>query len=82
MEDAGQSKDSAFERQKWDDEVRLRNRELEIRDREAQAAMRAQERSRWTNPLVLALLAATLAGVGNLAVAWKTGADQLALAKV
>ncbi|MFZ3326658.1 MAG: hypothetical protein WA231_12510 [Methylocella sp.] len=77
MEDAGQSKDSAFERQKWDDEVRLRNREFEIRDREAQAAIRAQE----TNPLVLALLSATLAGVGNLAVAWKTGADQLALAK-
>jgi hypothetical protein len=81
MDEAVQSKDPAFEQKKWDDEVRLRNRELEIREREAQAAILAQERSRWTNPLVLALLGAALAGLANLAVAWKTGSDQLALAK-
>jgi hypothetical protein len=72
---------NAFEQTKWEEEKALRNRELEIREKEAQATIKAQETSRWTNPLVLAVLAATLAGIGNLAVAWKTGSDQFDLTK-
>jgi poly(3-hydroxybutyrate) depolymerase len=59
-----------FEREKWAAEVALRTRELEIRERE-------QHRSRWSNPLVLAILAAAVAAFGNLAVSWLNGSQQL-----
>jgi hypothetical protein len=78
--------DPAFEREKWEADVRLRERELAIRaaeqlthDREAQSAIKAQERSRWANPLVLALLAAAFAAAGNAAVAWINGSAQRTL---
>jgi poly(3-hydroxybutyrate) depolymerase len=61
----------AFEREKWAAEMALRKRELEIKERE-------QQRSRWSNPLVLAILAATVAALGNVAVSWLNGYQQLA----
>lgn len=60
-----------FEREKWAAEVALRTRELEIKERE-------QHRSRWSSPLVLAILAAAVAAFGNLAVSWLNGSQQLA----
>jgi hypothetical protein len=77
---AGQQDQSTktFEQQKWEDEVRLRQREIEIREREAAHAAKTQSRW-WTNPLALAVLGATFAGLTSIGVAWKNGYDQLAL---
>ena len=47
-----------FERDKWLGEYELRKREIELKERD-------QSRSRWSSPVVLAVLAAALAGVGN-----------------
>jgi hypothetical protein len=43
-----------FEREKWRDDYALRKRELELKERDA-------SRSRWSSPVVLALLAAAIA---------------------
>lgn len=51
-------------------EIELRERELKAREKELGLKKNESQRSRWSNPLVLALLAATVAGLGNLAVAW------------
>ena len=48
--------DLAFEQRKWNDEVQLRSQEIKIRDREVEATIRSQQQSRWTSPLVLAVL--------------------------
>lgn len=58
-----------FEREKWSGEYELRKREIEIKERE-------QSRSRWSNPVVLAVLAAALAGLGNAAATWLNGIEQ------
>ncbi len=61
-----------FEREKWLGDYELRRREIEIKER-------YQSRSRWSNPIVLAVLAAALAGVGNATVAWLNGIEQRVL---
>jgi len=58
-----------FEREKWLGEYELRKREIDIKERE-------QSRSRWSNPVVLAVLAAALAGLGNAAATWLNGIEQ------
>jgi hypothetical protein len=58
-----------FEREKWRAEYDLHKREVEIKERE-------QARSRWSNPIVLAVLAAALAGLGNAAATWLNGIEQ------
>lgn len=65
-----------FEKAKWegiqaseDREYQLRVRELELREREA-------SRSKLMNPLVLAIVAATLAAIGNGVVAWVNADNQ------
>jgi type IV secretory pathway VirB10-like protein len=74
---------SEFEREKWRDKVRLREKELSIRERKQESKdqdlkLRSDEerRSRWTNPLVLAILAAAVAATGNAFVAWLTAHEQ------
>lgn len=73
----------SFEREKWQDEVRLRERELTLRERdqklrelELRLKRRDEQRSRWGNPLVLAVFAAALAAFGNAAVALINGIEQ------
>jgi hypothetical protein len=61
-----------FEREKWLSEHELRKRELEIKERE-------QSRSRWSSPLVLAVLAAAIAALGNAVTMWMNGREQRAL---
>jgi hypothetical protein len=61
-----------FEREKWRGKYELRKREIEIKEREA-------SRSRWSSPLVLAVLAAAIAALGNGAAIWLTGKAQLNL---
>jgi hypothetical protein len=58
-----------FEREKWLADLELRKRELAVKEREA-------SRSRWSSPLVLAVLAAAIAALGNAAAIWLTGIAQ------
>jgi hypothetical protein len=58
-----------FEREKWRGEYELRKREIEIKERDA-------SRSRWSSPLVLAVLAAATAALGNAAAIWLNGIEQ------
>jgi hypothetical protein len=76
MEKSVASNDPEFDREKWQADIRLREREIavkereqDIKDREVQAKIDEQNRSRWTNPLVLAVMAAALAAAGNAGVA-------------
>jgi hypothetical protein len=50
-----------FERETWRDEYELHKRELVLKEPEA-------SRSRWSSPLVLAVLAAAMAALGNAGV--------------
>ena len=82
--------DNDFEKRKWLDEMRLREQELEIKAREADIKAKEVEnasaqvtftrdearRNRWTNPLVVAVLAAAIAGAGNAIVALLNGYAQ------
>ena len=61
-----------FEREKWRAEVELREREVALKEREG-------ARSRWTSPLVVALLAAAAAAFGNALVTLINGSQQRAL---
>jgi hypothetical protein len=65
--------DTSFEREKWVTDVRLREEELAIRDREAAVKEKDQARSRWTNPLVIAIAAAAAGAIGNAVVAYING---------
>jgi hypothetical protein len=61
-----------FEREKWRHEVRLREREIELKQQEL-------SKSLWRNPLFLAILAAAIAATGNAGVAWLNGRQERAL---
>ena len=78
---------ASSEQQRWLAELRLRERELDIKERAAaeDAAQKAREFdaklaeqrwARWTNPLVLAIFAAALAAFGNTWLAYVNGAAQ------
>ena len=54
-----------LEREKWNLEAELRRRDQQNRDAEIALKQSDQLRSRWTNPLVVAILAAALAGASN-----------------
>jgi hypothetical protein len=58
--------DADFEREKWQTDLRLRERELDLKERELR-------RSQWTSPLALALFAAAFAALGNAVVAGING---------
>jgi hypothetical protein len=68
--------DSALEREKLREELSLRDREVAVKEREQAAKEREinatiddKRRSRWINPLVIAVLVAALAAAGNAGVA-------------
>lgn len=62
----------ALERKKLAIDTSLRRRELQLKLDDA-------KRSRWTNPLVLAVAGAALAAIGNGVVTWMSGSQQRAL---
>jgi hypothetical protein len=75
-----------FEREKWRDEQHMRERELIIREREqanrdAETELKRQEQAgtKWRNPLVVAIFAATVAALGNAGVTWINGVQQRGL---
>jgi hypothetical protein len=57
--------DPTFEREKWEADLRLREREIALKERELDAKIIEQKRDRWRSPLVLAILGAILAAGGN-----------------
>jgi CDP-diacylglycerol pyrophosphatase len=76
----------AFEREKWEKEVEFRNRELSLREHEQELSARETSlkedearKSRFWNPLVLAVVAAALAATGNAVVTVINGHDQRGL---
>jgi hypothetical protein len=71
---------SQFERDKWKAEQEFRQRELAFkareqdnRDQEVILKRKEQALSRWNTPLVLAIIAATVAGITNIVVAGYNG---------
>ena len=79
--------DAGPEHQRWQADLRLRERELDIKERAAaqdavqkarefDAKLADQKWARWTNPLVLAVSAAVLAALGNAWLAYYNGAAQ------
>jgi hypothetical protein len=81
QDDATQVSDRlAFEREKWQSEQELEQRKLTLmereqlnRDSDLDLRRREQVRSRWSNPLVLSILAAALAAGSNAAVTLLNG---------
>ncbi|MEH2605025.1 hypothetical protein V1277_004402 [Bradyrhizobium sp. AZCC 1588] len=82
--------DASPEQQRWQADLRLRERELDIKERAAaqeaaqktrefEAKLADQKWARWTNPLVLAVFAAALAALGNAWLAYVNGEAQRAL---
>jgi hypothetical protein len=61
-----------FEREKWLADIRLREAELHLKQAES-------NRSRWNNPLTIAILAAAVAGLANAALELQKSKDSLAL---
>src|SRR5262245_22115301 len=58
-----------WEQQKWRDEYQLKTQEPDLKQKE-------QQRSNWSNPLVVAILAAAVAGLSNALVATINGGLQ------
>jgi hypothetical protein len=64
-----------FEREKWADQRALQERDLRLRERDV-------VRSKWTNPLVIAIFTAAAAAVGNFAVSLVNGQDQANIERI
>lgn len=69
-----------FERQKWQSELELRKRELDLkeheqhnRDVEIELRKAEQARSRWASPVAVAIFAAAIAAAGNAVVTGLNG---------
>jgi hypothetical protein len=54
------------EREKWNFENRLKLLEIDLKRRELDIKETETSRARWTNPLVIAVLSAALAGLGSV----------------
>ena len=80
------AEDEALERDRFQSEKAFREREVLLLERnqslrEEQLELKRAEaiRPRWSTPLVLAILAATVAAAGNAGVAFVNGVQQRAL---
>jgi hypothetical protein len=77
---------SALDREKWLAEKAFRDRELVLKERERarledELRLKREDarRSRWSSPLVIAILGAAAAALGNAGVAWQSTKDQRTL---
>jgi dipeptidyl aminopeptidase/acylaminoacyl peptidase len=69
----GEASCQEFERKKWKTEVHLRRKEIRIKEAEQSRLPREAERSRWWNPLFIAIVGATIAALGSIGVSWWNG---------
>lgn len=82
----GSSADLAFEREKWLKECEFREKELALQDREVsvrehELVIKKNESKRWflANPLILAVVAASVAAFANVYVAFRNASAQRVL---
>jgi hypothetical protein len=75
-----------FEREKWrgesnnrDQDFQLKREELRLKDEDLKLRSQESRRARWNNPLIIAILGATAAGIANLIVNAKNNNYQLEL---
>jgi hypothetical protein len=61
----------AFEREKWEAEQRRLEREFALREREVSFKEAEARRSRWWNPLAIAIMGASIAAAGSAFVSWQ-----------
>jgi len=73
---------TTLDQEKWIAEKAFRDRELILKEREQnrledELRLRREEarRSRWSSPLVIAILTAAAAALGNAAIAWQTAQE-------
>jgi len=59
--------------EKWQAEMELRRREVSVREREQDRLDAESKRARWLNPLIIAIVGATITGVSSVAVSWWNG---------
>lgn len=64
------------EREKWDRETRLREREIAVKEAELALKTREAIGASWRNPLVAAIIAAAVAATGNAVVSALNGNSQ------
>jgi hypothetical protein len=77
-----------LDQEKWRDELKLRERELDLRERqqkcqdeEIRLKREDLNRSRWSSPLIIAILKAAAAATGNLLVNWENSVELRRLEK-
>jgi hypothetical protein len=68
--------DSVSERQRWEADLLRQDKDLALKEKEIDVRAVEARRSRWSNPLVLAIVAATVAALGNMLVTYMTGVSQ------
>jgi predicted MarR family transcription regulator len=66
-------RDDAPEQTKWEVEKAFREREISIKEAEIDLKRKEHAVSRWRNPLIVAILAASIAAIGSTAVALLNG---------
>lgn len=71
--------DQYIEDKKWKSEFELREREVRIREKETEIKLKESERSRFTSPIVLAVIAAAVGAFGNAYIAWYNASEQRGL---
>jgi hypothetical protein len=67
------SNSESVDREKWEVEKSFRERELKLRETEVEISRQQSRSSQWRDPLVLAILAATIAATGNAIIAIVNG---------
>lgn len=79
MSDPNTGSDQNIEDKKWKSEFELRERELKLREKETEIKLKESERSHFTSPLVLAVIAAAVGAFGNAYIAWYNASEQRGL---
>lgn len=68
-----------FEREKWTEDCKFRDREINIKNRKLDLKVREERRSRWLNPLAIAIFSAAVVGAVNILQNYLTAGAQLNL---
>ena len=81
MNDEMEDKKLAFEKLKWEAVEAIRPKEWEFRERELQVKEEDAKRTRRWNPLVIAIIGATLTGIGAVGANWLNAKQNYQLEK-
>jgi len=67
---------TTFEREKWEADVARQNKELALKEKELDLRVDEARRAHWNNPVALAIVAATVAALGNIILTFVTGVSE------